>query len=135
MSREISTPFSVGADGGIAWTDDPVLQALYHIESAITTDPGERVMRPNYGVRVHGMLFEPDDPSVEAGIVADMELKIHLFVPEVVINKIELRNFDPDDGQVEFFVSFNLVGSGSGETHEADILIGGTVIERTFPSG
>lgn len=128
--REIAVPFQIGPSGSFDSTTDPVIQAIQHILSAVATTPGERVMRPGYGTVVYGSLFEADDPSYMNGIITDMRTKIHAYVPEVNIMGLTLRDNSVDDGQVEFRISFQLVGSD--ELHEANIAVGGTVTERTF---
>lgn len=127
---EIRVPFQVGPNGGIGFTHDPVEQARQHVLSAVTTGIGERVMRYEYGTPIYASLFEPDDPATAAGLVAEMTRAIQEWVPEVQVVGISIPDDTPSNGLVVYNVSFRLKGVNSA-VHEAEVLIGGTVIERT----
>lgn len=55
---EIAVPFSVDTTGNIATITDPVARAAQHLIDVALTAPGERVMRPTYGIGIQRMLFE-----------------------------------------------------------------------------
>lgn len=62
IGRGWSFPIGVDATGGVA------VSAMHgEIEEAIAiiigTSPGERVMRPTFGCRIHELVFAPNDPS------------------------------------------------------------------------
>lgn len=126
-SREIAVPFQIGSDGGIAYTSDRVKQVSQHILSAVATNPGERVMRPSYGVPLTRMVFEPDDPLVEADIRSRMEVALGAWVKEAQILEIRAEWSSSHDAKIQFLVSFRLPGSGT--VHYATVYVGGTVDE------
>lgn len=130
-SREIRVPFQVGADGGIAWTDDPVIQAIQHIMSAVVTNPGERVMRPDYGVPVYQALFDSNDPLIRADLRSNMDVALAKWVPNVDLVDIEFTGTQQESGMMQFFIQFRLRGSPSIRT--ATINVGGTVTENMIP--
>lgn len=130
--REIRVPFSIGDHGGVMATTDPVQQAAQHILAAVATSPGERVMRPNLGVPVQGLLFETMDPIIITGITSEMRQAINAYVPEVEVMGISADSAPVDNGAVAFAVSFRLRGAGTDEVYTADIFVGGTVVERTY---
>ena len=129
-SREIRIPFQIGSEGGIASTDDRVRQAMQHILSVVMTNPGERVMRPTYGVPLTRVLFEPDDSVVQNDIKARMEEALRIWVPGATIIGIRAESMTPEDGLVQFLISFML--PGSADHHSALINVGGTVTESTI---
>jgi hypothetical protein len=57
-SIEISVPFSIDPSGDIAVVSDPVRRACQYLQALALTSPGERVMRPTYGVGLRRMVFE-----------------------------------------------------------------------------
>lgn len=62
IGRGWSFPVGVDSTGGIA------VSAMHtEIEESIAiiigTSPGERVMRPEFGCRIHELVFAPNDPS------------------------------------------------------------------------
>lgn len=131
---EIRVPFQVGASGGIDFTVDPVIQATQHIMAIVTTAAGERVMRPDYGTEVYGSIFEADDPGTVTGLIASMRQAIRAFAPNVLLQDIRLSDTRPDDGLMQFFISFSMLGR-ENEVHEASIEVGGTVFEQTYTRG
>jgi Bacteriophage baseplate protein W len=126
-SREIFVPFQIGADGGIAWTDDRVKQASQHIFSVVATNPGERVMRPDYGVPLARMVFEPDDELIQADIRSRMEAALSRWAQGIEIVAIEAQSTSYADGVISFLISFRL--PGSTDLNLATIAVGGTVTE------
>jgi phage baseplate assembly protein W len=63
-------PLRVGPRGGVALASgrDEINEALSLI---ISTAPGERVMRPDFGCRIWDMLFASSDPNTR-GLMAQM---------------------------------------------------------------
>ncbi len=61
----IDFPYRVDGRGRTAATDDAGhLQDL--IEQVLLTSPGERVMRPDFGSGMQGLVFEPGGPETAA---------------------------------------------------------------------
>jgi phage baseplate assembly protein W len=126
-SREILVPFQIGPEGGIAYTNDRVKQASQYILSVVATNPGERVMRPTYGVPLTRMVFEPDSAMVQADIISRMEAALNNWAQGVEIVEIEPTSPTFSDGLLSFFISFRL--PGSTDINTATISVGGTVTE------
>lgn len=126
-SREILVPFQIGADGGIAWTDNRIKQASQHIFSVVATNPGERVMRPGYGVPLSRMVFEPDDEIIQTDIRTRMEAALNRWAAGIEIIAIEAQSTSYADGTISFLISFRL--PGSTDINLATIAVGGTVTE------
>ena len=65
MSVEVDFPYHVDGRGRTAGTGaDDHLRDL--IEQVLFTAPGERVMRPDFGSGLHGLVFEPGGPELVA---------------------------------------------------------------------
>jgi uncharacterized protein len=56
VGRGWAFPLQIGPHGGftLAAEDDEIAQSIYII---LTTTPGERVMRPTFGCRLHDLVF------------------------------------------------------------------------------
>jgi len=130
-SREIRVPFQVGSDGGIAWTDDPVIQAMQHVLSVVVTNPGERVMRPDYGVPVYSALFNSNDEIVQSDLRSRMDEALGRWLPNVEIVVIDFIGTNDEIGLMEFNIQFRLTGSPT--IHTATINVGGAVTETIHP--
>lgn len=129
MSQEIQTPFSLYPDGGIVVTQDPNLQIQQHITSLVTTQPGERVMLPSYGVDTSKYVFSPNDETISAVLINETTAAINTWEPNVLVQGIAPIINDSDDGianiQVEFAQGTTAL---LGQTYTATILVGGSVI-------
>ncbi|HMO95635.1 MAG TPA: GPW/gp25 family protein [Tepidiformaceae bacterium] len=62
IGRGWTFPVNVDSRGGVSVSamHDEIEQAIRII---IGTSPGERVMRPTFGCRIHELVFAPNDPS------------------------------------------------------------------------
>jgi len=56
----------------------------------LLTNPGERVMLPNYGVGLRKFLFEPNDALVIQEVTQAIDSQIRLWEPRIVIKNIEV---------------------------------------------
>lgn len=62
IGRGWGFPVGVDSTGGISLSGmHPEIEEA--IEIIIGTSPGERVMRPTFGCRIHELVFAPNDPS------------------------------------------------------------------------
>jgi phage baseplate assembly protein W len=64
----------------------------------LLTNPGERVMLPDYGTPLRKLVFEPNDDTLR-GTARDMIIaSIRTWEPRITVEAIEVTNgFDPDD--------------------------------------
>jgi len=100
LGRGIRFPLQVNAVGGLAMSDgaDNIEEGVRLI---VGTAVGERVMRPNFGCRIHDYVFHPNASST-AGMVA-------FYVAEA-LNKWEPRisdvtvNARPHEGEESLMV-------------------------------
>lgn len=71
-NREILVPFSFSRNGGVATTTDPDVEVRQHVEALLRTNPGERVMKPGYGVSLIDYVFD----NIQPAELSDMQQKI-----------------------------------------------------------
>lgn len=107
-STEIRVPFDIGPNGGVAFTTDPVVQAVQHLISIIGTNPPERPMRPAYGTGAQDRLFDIDDPVDQTELVSDIREAVRVWAPEIEIVMLEARSHSFQDGRIEYAVQFRL---------------------------
>lgn len=132
MAREIAVPFDIGPDGWIKSTSDPVQQFVGHLISLIGTNPPERQMRPTYGVHATDRVFDSNDALLRQHLKTDILRAAAAWEPGVEIVQINLTPSTvdvPTDSSLQLEVLFRL--RGSVQNHLAEILVGGTVMERT----
>ena len=85
---------SVSSRGSIEMVSgsDSVRQAVLLL---VSTMPGERVMRPEYGCRLHRLIFEPNDPTTAGLAIHYVRSALERWEPRIEILDIDAgRNPD-----------------------------------------
>jgi phage baseplate assembly protein W len=65
---EILVPFNFKQGGGVSTTNDPDTQVRQHVDALMRTIPGERVMKPTYGVSLLPYVFDNISPAEVAAM-------------------------------------------------------------------
>jgi phage baseplate assembly protein W len=135
MPTEIAFPFRLASDGTIAVETNPDRQIAQHVNALIGTQPGERVMLPDYGVPVADLLFDPDATFVAQEISRAVTTAFNTYEPGVVLQKATPI---PDASQMSLArieVDYMRREAGSSpsslslQTNTAVVRVGGTVSE------
>ena len=79
---------------GMLSNEDDIQSSL---EILLSTRPGERVMRPDYGCNLDELVFEPLTTTFKTYIKDLIATAILYYEPRIDVNKIELE----DDGELE----------------------------------
>jgi phage baseplate assembly protein W len=107
---QIDFPFGFDSRGGTATSggNDHVLDL---IEQLLFTNPGERVMRPDFGSGLLQLVFAPNSPELAAALQFTMQAALQRWLGDVVqiedlvvasedaILRIGLRCRDPRTGE------------------------------------
>lgn len=94
VGRGWNFPVKVSPQGGLSLTNEhsEVVQAIKII---LMTAPGQRVMRPTFGCRLHELVFAPN--NVETATLAQQYVEQALKMWEPRINVMDVRvGPDPD---------------------------------------
>jgi hypothetical protein len=133
MLKETAIPFAIGRDGAVATVTDPDAQIGQHINALIHTEPGERVMLPEYGVSTLGVLFETNPALISENLTTRAQASAALYEPGVQVNNVTTTG-DVQEGVVGMNISYTrrdapASGIRSANTNRAVVSIGGTVNE------
>ncbi len=114
-------PWHIDATGRTAQTDDAGhLRDL--IEQVLFTAPGERVMRPDFGSGLLGLVFEPNSSTLAATtqVLVQGALQQHLG------HLIALRavNVEPVDSRLEVTVQYVVLRDRSAQEARFDFAAG-----------
>jgi phage baseplate assembly protein W len=107
LGSGIAFPLQVDRRGGIALAHDEtdVDQA---IELILSTAPGERPMRPEFGCGVHDFVFD----TIDAGTVARMETEIRnaldRWEPRIDVARVDFDLDGVDRGELLINISYEL---------------------------
>ncbi len=85
---EGTTGLGLSPRGSIAMVDDrdSVRQAILLLLSTI---PGERVMRPEYGCQLHRLVFSPNDETTAGLAIHYVRQALNLWEPRIDILRID----------------------------------------------
>jgi len=89
----ITSSVGTGSAGRLPVVEGPekVRQAIYTI---LDTDPGERVMRPDFGCGLRRWLMQPNNPATRSGIQRDIEAALARWEPRIRVQDLHVRATD-----------------------------------------
>ena len=117
-------PLRVEADGRLAWSvgEDNVRQS---IRILLLTEPGERLMREEFGCGLRRFLFEPNTPATRQLIQDRITRAIGRWEPRVALNTVQVDP-DPDDSRtVRITITFRLVATQALQSLNLSLQLGG----------
>jgi uncharacterized protein len=90
-------PLQVNARGEMALArgDDDIAQAIRII---LGTAPGERVMRPTFGCRIHELIFAPRNAATEGRLIGYVEEALAQWEPRIEVQAVEVHDDPVQDG-------------------------------------
>jgi phage baseplate assembly protein W len=90
LGRGWAFPVAAGAQGAIAMAEyeEDIRQAILII---VGTDPGERVMRPDFGAGLRALVFEPINTSTMALAKHRVEQALIFWEPRIDSVSVEVR--------------------------------------------
>lgn len=124
--REISLPFRLNPQGRVATTVDPAEAGRAHITTFLLTDPGERIMRPDFGSPIRSAVFEPLNELTATLLLERCRDKVSQYVSGVVLRNLSAP-VDSAAATLQVTVEFALaVGAGEGAVRTTTISTGGS---------
>jgi uncharacterized protein len=82
--------------------------AKQNFKMLILTNPGERVMAPDFGVGLKRYLFENFSDSVYAEIDTRIREQVSIYMPAILIQEIEFASTDQDNNHLAIFISYRI---------------------------
>jgi phage baseplate assembly protein W len=107
LGTGVAFPLGVDQRGGIALARDEldVEQALWLI---LSTAPGERPMRPEFGCRAHDYVFDRIDGETIGLIDREIRIALDRWEPRVEVVAIDFDLSLADDGQLLVELTYRL---------------------------
>lgn len=102
---QIKIPFTVTANGEIATISDQREVDRQNLITLIGTNPGERAMRPEYGVATRDLLFDSDDTMLAQVLISDIEDAVRTYQPDIEVTAVN-ANDEGGDGLVQIDVEY-----------------------------
>jgi phage baseplate assembly protein W len=79
-----------------------------NLKMLILTNPGERVMEPDYGVGIRQFLFENFGSDVFARIDTTIREQVAQYMPAVQIKKLQFSGSDPDTNTLTLYLEYSI---------------------------
>lgn len=97
----------VSPTGGVAMTEDDaaVRQSVLLL---LSTRPGERVMRPDYGCNLHRLLFWPNDNTTAGLAMHYVRQAIERWEPRVQITRLDATRNEFDPARLDIHLEYRL---------------------------
>ncbi len=81
--------FDIGPGGGLAVNSTPAHSIAQSIKMILTTTPGERVMRPEYGSRLQELVFQPNDATTAGLAIQYVKEAITRWEPRIRVEYVD----------------------------------------------
>jgi phage baseplate assembly protein W len=79
-----------------------------NLKMIILTNPGERVMEPEFGVGIKQFLFQNFSQNVYAEIDNKVREQVRLYLPEVSIEGVNFYSIEQDSNKVSFRLVYSI---------------------------
>ncbi len=107
IGQGLTFPLQIDQQGGLA-----LARGVNEIEQAIKiilgTIPGERVMRPEFGCRIHELLFAPNNASTRRLAAFYIEEALKQWEPRIEPTEIEAIQDPSRDGTLLIEIKFKV---------------------------
>lgn len=97
--------------GGLAHVElgESVRQAIFLL---LTTVPGERLMRPDYGCELHRLVFWPNDETTAGLAIHYVKQALDRFEPRIDILRLDAGASPDDGGRLDVTLDYRLRATG-----------------------
>lgn len=124
MNELVAAEARLGSGWGFPVGPDPVRGSLRYRSGAekvresllliLATDPGERLMRPDFGCGLRRFLFAPNTLTTRAAIEREVRRAIERWEPRVAVDEIAVTPGD-DPAQLLVTIRYEHVRDGRGD--------------------
>ena len=108
----VKLPITRDSVNGFTMIDDVKVLIRQNLKMLILTDPGERVMLPDFGVGLRTYLFENFSDTVYYEIETKIEEQVKKYLPVVYINKVNFDNSNPDANTLGLQIVYSIPNLG-----------------------
>lgn len=116
----------------MAVTTVPSQQVQQHLQCLVSTNPGQRVMQPSYGIPLANYVFGLDNNQMAAAVSNDISAAVAKWEPNVNIRDVRTLIDDTSLGLLSINVDYSpgalTVTGSSNAVQTATILVGGDVL-------
>lgn len=123
MSAGWGYPFEMTDGNGMVRLSEEKENIRESVMIILSTEPGERLLHPNFGTKLHQFLFEPMDARTEEMICREVRHSLQLWEKRIYDIEVEPDTMAGERGMLRIAVSYRIGGSGKQE--QVEIAVGG----------
>ena len=107
LGQGLAFPLQINPRGGLALAsgERDIEQAIRII---LETIPGERVMRPDFGCRIHELLFAPHNAVTEGLAARYVTLALERWEPRIDVQKVSADSHPDHDGVMMIEIQYRV---------------------------
>ena len=121
MALSLTWPLNLDYDGFQSYTDEEITQAIHQtLKMLLLTRKGEYPMDNNFGVGMTNYLFEQNSIGLISNINSEVRKQIRIYMPYVVIKKLEFNAEDIDKNQLSMRLEYSISQSTLNEVFEME---------------
>lgn len=110
LGQGLAFPPRVDADGRLAWsTGEANIRESIHL--ILLTEPGERLMREEFGCGLRRYLFEPNTVTTRALIRESIARAIARWEPRVIVDDVVVAADETDPRLIAVTILFRLIAT------------------------
>lgn len=107
LGQGLAFPLQISQQGGIA-----LARGVNDIEQAIRiilgTSPGERVMRPEFGCRIHELVFASDNSATRRLVAYYVEESLARWEPRIEVQEVDAQSDPGLDGALLVDIKYRI---------------------------
>jgi phage baseplate assembly protein W len=105
VGRGWSFPPQIDVQGGVSLVGE-VNEIEQAIKIILLTSPGQRVMRPTFGCRIHELVFAPNNSATAAQAVRFVEDALNMWEPRIDLLEVEAYPDKEQDNNLIININF-----------------------------
>ena len=117
----VSLPLELDSVDGFVMLKSVKRLIKQNFKMLLLTNPGERVMEPDFGVGIKQFLFQNFGSGTEAQIDSKIRKQVNIYLPIINVNNISFGSADPDNNHLGFAISYSIPDLGATDLLEFTI--------------
>ena len=100
-------PPRIDPQGGMALTSERT-ELDQSIRIILSTSPGQRVMRPNFGCRLYELVFAPNNNHTAAQARRYVEEALGMWEPRIRVTKVDARPDEQERSRLIIYIQYQV---------------------------
>jgi phage baseplate assembly protein W len=104
-------PFRI-EEGKLAWSkyEDSIRESVMLI---LSTALGERVMRPDFGCKLHELVFSPNDTSTASLAIFHVEEALKKWEPRIELIKVDANADEKEGDRLNISIEYRVISTNT----------------------